>query len=615
MRVYLKEIPEDWVCDSCLPNHDVVLPHSGGNGDFVRHLKSDPSVQVHEDSHHHFLKRPRHVSTGKVKFIPTEEVIKLSLGVSTKESPSCSSFGSKPVRVNSRAIMSRRTPVGTRTLPPKISSARVKLIPSGHRRPPRSGGVQVSSMVNQKAPQTLLRERKAPVDPVKKRDCREQSQGFLRPANKVETFKASIQKPRDKVSRFSSRSTTRACISTAEKMALVAPRREYMHERQQQVDEMIPVKPVDALIPVKDVETLKIHIEKATTKCTPMSPARICSPAAVSGDTFCAVAECNKSTVKERELLDVLPKLKLYHPYLPSLHATWKGGFKIVDTSRPGTFFGGFQALPPCRVHRKAYEFSQKMPPVVQVEPVLQFNLLADIFQKNCPDLQEIALYFFHSDRIERSKKNYDSLCEFMNAQNLMLRGYINGVELLVFTSKQLNVDSQDTVAVVKSKAEYFIWGVFRHVKNDQPVVKLPEEPHFLISSSEHASNDDYIGMGKCEVIDMDVDMVGGKEVERVDLLLKNPSRSLSIFPGEGIIPKSLLKKLDEKASSITKDLDKPIKHLLLESKEFTEKIRSEFAFDLHPARSLGTVTNDQDHMDVPPGFQGKSRPKPRDVR
>lgn len=38
---------------------------------------------------------------------------------------------------------------------------------------------------------------------------------------------------------------------------------------------------------------------------------------------FRGVAECNNSDVEERDLLNVLPKFKLYHDYLPALHATW----------------------------------------------------------------------------------------------------------------------------------------------------------------------------------------------------------------------------------------------------------------------------------------------------
>ncbi|KAJ7978728.1 Zinc finger, FYVE/PHD-type [Quillaja saponaria] len=593
MWLVLMEIPEDWVCDSCLPNHDIVSPHSDGNKDSARHLNSGISDPVHEDSGHQFHKRKNSVSTGKVKFISTEEVIKLSSGAPKEESPSWSTFGSKSVRVNSKALMSQRTPVGPKTLNPTFPPVRVianpSMFPSGHRKPSRSGA-QVSPMVNQQAPRTLLKERKAHVAPVKECDSREQCLGSVRPTNKVENSKAIVREARDKAS---SLSTAFVPITSTEKMSLVAPRKEHKLERQQTTDALIPVKAVDAVIPVKEVEPLNIHIEKATIECTSISPARLCSPAVVPGGTVRAVAECNRFPVEKREL-DALPKLELY---LPSLLTTWKGGFKLIDTSGSSKFYDGFQAQPPCRVHRKAYELSCGMPPVLQVEPVHQFNIFENIFQKNGPDLQEIALYFFHSDGNMRSKQNYDKLFEFMSSQNLMLRGYIDGVELLVFTSKQLNVDSQDTFAVVRSKAEYFLWGVFRCVQNELAVVKLPEEPHFLASSLEHASSDDFTTLGKCEVTAMDVDMVGGKDVGRVDLVLKNTCRSLSIFPEEGVIPESSLQKLDETTSITEKDLDSCIKHLLLESREFAKEIRSEFALDLPFTRSFGNVTNGEDNM------------------
>ena len=47
-----------------------------------------------------------------------------------------------------------------------------------------------------------------------------------------------------------------------------------------------------------------------------------------------------------------------------------------------------------------------------------------------------------------RSKKNLKSIFEFMNAEKSMLRSSIDGVELLVFTSNQLNMHSRGKLLV-----------------------------------------------------------------------------------------------------------------------------------------------------------------------
>ncbi|KAK6250069.1 hypothetical protein SCA6_004074 [Theobroma cacao] len=108
------------------------------------------------------------------------------------------------------------------------------------------------------------------------------------------------------------------------------------------------------------------------------------------------------TTIVERESWNIRLKVSLYRPHLPALHTTWMGGFKFLDAATPGEFYGGFLARPPCRVHRKAYEFSQKMPPVLQVNLLHQCHLQADILQNGCLDLCDIALYFYPVDYTER---------------------------------------------------------------------------------------------------------------------------------------------------------------------------------------------------------------------
>lgn len=49
---------------------------------------------------------------------------------------------------------------------------------------------------------------------------------------------------------------------------------------------------------------------------------------------------------------------------------------------------------------------------------------------------------------IRRSKENHASLFRLMETENAVMRSYIDGVELLIFTSKQLHVESQGKLSV-----------------------------------------------------------------------------------------------------------------------------------------------------------------------
>nr|POE98713.1 hypothetical protein CFP56_59291 [Quercus suber] len=194
-----------------------------------------------------------------------------------------------------------------------------------------------------------------------------------------------------------------------------------------------------------------------------------CSEMATAGGKSQAVAEQKNSDVEKSELLNILPIFELYCNYLPTSHATWKGGF-FVTNSTPKNFLGGFKAQLPPSISRRASEFSGKMPLVLSVELLPQSQILADLFQNDCPDLRDIALYFSPDYNIESSKEHAASLFKQMEVQNSLMRSSFNGVELLIFTSKQLHVDSQDVIA--RLEAEYQFWGVFRPVKDNHTLDK-----------------------------------------------------------------------------------------------------------------------------------------------
>ena len=85
----------------------------------------------------------------------------------------------------------------------------------------------------------------------------------------------------------------------------------------------------------------------------------------------------------------------------------FRGGF-FVTNSTPKNFLGGFKAQLPPSISRRASEFSGKMPLVLSVELLPQSQILADLFQNDCPDLRDIALYFSPDDNIERFVLAFD---------------------------------------------------------------------------------------------------------------------------------------------------------------------------------------------------------------
>ncbi|KAJ6328213.1 hypothetical protein OIU77_009992 [Salix suchowensis] len=301
MGVLFKDTIEDWICETCISCTDIASPVSLGCGrkedsqncsDALRHESHEALIISDDLRGAHHSKRHPAVTTGKVKFLTAEEVIRLSSGTAKKESPSISNFRCRTIH---SSVTSKISPIRVPPNPPRIIPSRL-IKPSVH------GRMQASSTTNNKQ-----------------------------------------------------------------------------------------------------------------------------SPRTSKGENSCPVAVAINSDVEERDLMDILPKLRLYHPHFPALHVAWKGGFKF------------------------------------------------DVAALLCPDFSDIALYFFPSANIERSKENHASLFHLMETENAAIRSYIYGIELLIFTSKQLHVDSQDIIA---------------------------------------SERDDHANMDRDEAVDMEIDMVGGTFIE-----------------------------------------------------------------------------------------------------
>ncbi|KAL3637941.1 hypothetical protein CASFOL_018389 [Castilleja foliolosa] len=181
-------------------------------------------------------------------------------------------------------------------------------------------------------------------------------------------------------------------------------------------------------------------------------------------------------------------------PCLPALDALWNGNFCIKDDHRPGELYHQIRAHPPSNVRRKIYEFSKKMPEVLDFQFVQLKDIWNNLFMEFSPDERDVGLYFFPSVR-ERSE-GYISLLESISVKNLALRKQIADVELLIFTSELLPVNFQ------RLEGKSFLWGLFHHLKQ-----------HTNSRPSDQAEDR--------KETDMDIDMIGGIEVGIKDAQVK----------------------------------------------------------------------------------------------
>ncbi|KAL3343113.1 hypothetical protein AABB24_026930 [Solanum stoloniferum] len=174
------------------------------------------------------------------------------------------------------------------------------------------------------------------------------------------------------------------------------------------------------------------------------------------------------------------------HPCDPALVPSWKGNFDILGALElaPGIFNNYIQAHPPSKVRRKVYEFSGLLPDTLKFELVPRGDIWASLFNNHCLGKEDIGLYFFASER-ERSEI-YIALVEFMRLKDLVMKTLINDVELLILPSTALCSDSQ------RWNRKHFLWGLFYHMGQDTD------------GCAEGGSN---------KVIDMEIDMIGGKDV------------------------------------------------------------------------------------------------------
>ncbi|RWV97247.1 hypothetical protein GW17_00039978 [Ensete ventricosum] len=175
--------------------------------------------------------------------------------------------------------------------------------------------------------------------------------------------------------------------------------------------------------------------------------------------------------------------------------------------------YGEIQAHFPSQVSPKAYDIAKKLPVKLKLDMLPRRDAWPKIFESDPPTYDDIGLYFFPS-QLERPKEKYFQLLELIDSCDFAMQTWIEDVELLIYPSEQLTVDSH------RINEQTYLWGVFRHVKqrrhhqhrqdisSPSPAADLKTNKHGPSATSFGCSNED---------VDMDIDMEGGKDIGQLD--------------------------------------------------------------------------------------------------
>ncbi|CAI9095366.1 OLC1v1031306C1 [Oldenlandia corymbosa var. corymbosa] len=143
----------------------------------------------------------------------------------------------------------------------------------------------------------------------------------------------------------------------------------------------------------------------------------------------------------------------------PKLDYIWRGEFEIQSGRLPKVLYriqAHLSTLASPSIPEAVKKFSDK----VLLEEVSRLNAWPAQFQEHYPQDKSIGLYFFAEDTT--SYGNYKSLLHCMTDQDLALRGNLNGIEVLIFSSNLLPEGSKLWNGFL------FLWGVFKVQKGQK---------------------------------------------------------------------------------------------------------------------------------------------------
>lgn len=245
---------------------------------------------------------------------------------------------------------------------------------------------------------------------------------------------------------------------------------------------------------------------------------------------------------------------------IPNFEYIWQGCFEVLSEVESAPYYG-IQAHLSTSASPKVHEMTTKFPAEIMLEEVPWTNSWPMQFQGISPDENNIALFFFAKD-IESYEKSYSKLLEKMLKNDLSLKGIIDGVELLIFPSTKLPIQSQ------RWNRLFFLWGVFkarRHYNDFIPKSGYQKEPLRPSSNFDPKTEDipltPKIEMSNCKLPSCSVstacmDNVGPSTPKVEEISFTHKSQVSDQNPS--ILSGPYSKPLDDKRSSFLSSSDNP---------------------------------------------------------
>ncbi|KAL8148648.1 uncharacterized protein LOC141708394 isoform X2 [Apium graveolens] len=411
------------------------------------------------------------VAKGKTKYLWTNEVRNMPSGEKKGEPTLVGLVSSKPSKsVASGHNMGRMNP---KSIIQADSSYVVKSNPKfgpskypGQLHPTRSGNTQNNTLVQK------FKELKSILTPVKEH-------GQTRQTSSVKEIKTSQAKKQKEMGETTSASQMSRHKQTCDIIKTDAT-----------------LSPAIALTPTEVIKSTNGHLQRTVGK-EPCADGQ----SSVSGVKLTKDAKPDNSddvsvifTVKEfyRKVAAEEPL-----PTDPASDASWMGSFILKDEETSISL----QAHLTSKGLSKVEIFSKEMPKVLDFELFSYKDFLKTVFKGCDPEVKDIGLYFFPDNRTRPDV--YISHLELLS-ENYFLRSCIDGVELLVFSSKVLHKDHPKL-----DKCD-FLWGIYRR-RHRKPKGVAEEK---MVVDMDIDSED----------VDMEVDMVGGEITGTVDVVVQKQS-------------------------------------------------------------------------------------------
>ncbi|XP_031402518.1 uncharacterized protein LOC116212061 isoform X2 [Punica granatum] len=143
---------------------------------------------------------------------------------------------------------------------------------------------------------------------------------------------------------------------------------------------------------------------------------------------------------------------------IPLADFLWKGGFEVSRSGGLTSLFPWIQAHKSNHASDKVDGVMSKFPQKIVLDEVPRSSMWPTQFTDTQVMENNIAVFFFAENH--ESYGTYKSLLKHLIVNDLALKGYVDGVELLIFSSKVLPPESQRMQRCWNNLM--FLWGAFR---------------------------------------------------------------------------------------------------------------------------------------------------------